>query len=75
MLCGSADSRDVLLSELDRLDGYRGATSRSMAGMKRSYCGSTVYCNETSDVCSDASSPPVMPAHLAAAVDDDMFYE
>jgi hypothetical protein len=74
MLCGSADSRDVLLSELDRLDGYRGATSRSMAGMKRSHCGSTVY-NDSSDVCSDASSPPVMPAHLAKAVDDDMFYE
>lgn len=77
MLCGSADSRDVLLSELDRLDGYRGIPtgSRALTGMKRSHCGSTAYCNDPSEVCSDASSPPVMPAHLAAAVDDDMFYE
>jgi hypothetical protein len=69
MLSGSADSRDVLLSELDRLDGYRGCTSRSLAGMKRSYV------DDTCDVCSDASSPPVLPGALGAAVDEDMFYE
>lgn len=73
-LCGSADSRDVLLSELDRLDGYRGSHARS--ALKRSHCGSSGYCNsDTSDICSDASSPPIMPGHLAAAVDEDMFYE
>jgi hypothetical protein len=75
MLSGSADSRDVLLSELDRLDGYRGATSRSLAGMKHSHCGASASADDACDVCSDASSPPVLPGHLGAAVDEDMFYE
>jgi hypothetical protein len=69
-----ADSRDVLLSELDRLDGHR--HSHGLSGMKRSHRGSSCdYGSEAGDVCSDASSPPVMPGHFAAAMVEDMYYQ
>jgi hypothetical protein len=77
MLGSSTDSRDVLLSELDRLDGYCGGYTAGTAprGIKRPHCASSGYgCNAPDEVCSDASSPPLMPAHLADTV-DDMFYD
>lgn len=79
MLGSSADSRDVLLSELDRLDGYcgvyGGCDAAAPRGIKRPHCTSSSYgCGVPDEVCSDASSPPLMPAHLAGAV-DDMCYE
>lgn len=81
MLCGSIDSRDVLLSELDRLDGYHHQHHHKggcLSGVKRSHgMASSGYCHSSgdSDVCSDASSPPVMSRHLAAAglVDEEMY--
>eukprot|EP00879_Flechtneria_rotunda_P009852 GHRR01010304.1.p1 GENE.GHRR01010304.1~~GHRR01010304.1.p1 ORF type:complete len:399 (+),score=146.32 GHRR01010304.1:853-2049(+) len=73
-LSNSADSQEVLLSALDKLDGRCGPSTPLMVG------GSLIYADDAcSDVCSDASSPPMVGSSntLAGAVnaDQEMFYE
>lgn len=71
-LSGSADSEDVLLSALDKLDGYRSATAPRLIG-------SCIYDDEDacSDICSDACSPPLASSSLAGAAEasDAMYFE
>jgi hypothetical protein len=71
-LAGSADSEAVLLSALDRLDGF--VSMPVGFGGAGSCC---MYGSDDEDVCSDASSPVMASNSLAGAVQADqaMFYE
>jgi hypothetical protein len=74
-LAGSADSEAVLLSALDRLDGFVSSASMPVGfGGPGSCC---MYGSDDEDVRSDASSPVLASSSLAGAVEADeaMFYE
>lgn len=75
-LAGSADSEAVLLSALDRLDGFVSSASMPVGcGSAGSCC---MYGSDDEDVRSDASSPVMASSSSlagAAEADEAMFYE
>eukprot|EP00775_Hariotina_reticulata_P009385 gene9385-9549_t len=81
-MSGSADSHDVLLSALDRMDGYNPdrKPGGSAGPLMMASCSLGTGCSKDddacSDICSDASSP-LNHGALAAAVDADqeMYFE
>eukprot|EP00882_Tetradesmus_deserticola_P003652 GHRQ01003864.1.p1 GENE.GHRQ01003864.1~~GHRQ01003864.1.p1 ORF type:complete len:539 (+),score=208.74 GHRQ01003864.1:165-1781(+) len=65
-LAGSADSEAVLLSALDRLDGFVSCSMPIGVGGAGSCC---MYGSDDEDVCSDASSPVLASSSLAGAAE------